>query len=256
VPRGVPGVIGSVSRKGLVGVVAWAAFAALTVLVVLGHGAPPAPDRGLHAWSLAHRPPVAAAVARGLTDTGTGLVPYALAALAGVIAVRTRRQRGTAVLLALGCLVLGQVARYGVMALVGRPRPPHADWQALASGWSYPSGHTTTSAMTAGLLIAALYLRSPRGRGALMALAACWAVAVGLTRIYLGVHWFTDVVGGWLFAVGWLWACGAVAARYLPGRLGTGAPVPGPADPSDGAEGPLETDATEDPHRRGGARPA
>ncbi|QLJ03264.1 phosphatase PAP2 family protein [Streptomyces sp. NEAU-sy36] len=248
--------LGPVSRKCLVGLAAWPAFAALTVLVVLGHGAPLAPDRGLHAWSLAHRPPVAAAVARGLTDTGTGVVPYALAVVAGVIAARTRRQRGTAVPLALGCLVLGQVARYGVMALVGRARPPHADWQALASGWSYPSGHTTTSAMTAGLLIAALYLRAPRGRGPLMALAACWAVAVGLTRVFLGVHWFTDVVGGWLFATGWLCACGAVAARWLPGRPGPGAPEPGPADPSGEAEGPLERDTAEDPPRRGGARPA
>ncbi|TWV55648.1 phosphatase PAP2 family protein [Streptomyces misionensis] len=244
------------SRKGIAGVAAWLAFAALTVLVVVGHGAPLAPDRGLHAWSLAHRPSSAAAVARGLTDTGTGVVPYALVVLAGVVAGRTRRQRGTAVLLALGCLVLGQVVRYGVMALVGRARPPRADWQALASGWSYPSGHTTTSALTAGLLIAALYLRSPRGRGVLMALAACWAVAVGLTRVFLGVHWFTDVVGGWLFAVGWLGVCGAVAARRLPGRPGPGAPGPGSAGPSDVAEGPLERDATEHPRRRGGVRPA
>jgi undecaprenyl-diphosphatase len=243
-------------RAGLVGLVAWLAFAALTAVVVSGHGAPLRPDHALLSWSVGHRPPVAVAVARGLTDTGTGIVPYALMVLAGLIVGRTARERVTAVLLAMVCLGLGQTVRYDVMDLIRRARPPHFDWQTQASGWSYPSGHTTTAALTAGLLILALWARSPHGRAALCLLAACWGAVVGLTRIFLGVHWFTDVVGGWLFAVGWLGLVLAVGARWLPARLLPGALAAGTADATVPADGPMEADATRDPDRRGRRRAA
>ncbi|MEV6838434.1 phosphatase PAP2 family protein [Streptomyces sp. NPDC051133] len=203
-------------RAGAVGLGAWVAFAVLALAVTRGHGGPLGPDQGLLSWSVGHRPPEAVAVARGLTATGTGVVPYLLAVLAGLIAGRTARQRLLAVPLAVCCLAAGQAVRYGVMELVGRHRPPSYDWQTHPSGWSFPSGHTTTAALTAGLLILALCLRAPRGRTTMCLVAACWAAGVGLTRVFLGVHWFTDVVAGWLFAVGWsgllLWA----AAGRLP----------------------------------------
>lgn len=98
------------------------------------------------------------------------------------------------------------------MTLVARPRPPLADWATRASGWSFPSGHATTSAMTAGLLIAALFLRGPRVPRLAAVLIGIWGAAVGLTRVYLGVHWFSDVIGGWLFAIAWL---ALTACSYL-----------------------------------------
>jgi membrane-associated phospholipid phosphatase len=201
---------------GSVGLGAWAAFAVLALVVADRHGAPLPPDRALLAWSLGHRPDMAVAVARGLTATGTGVLPYALAVAAGLLAGRIRRQRLIAVLLGVTCLGLGQAARYAVMELVARARPPQAGWQTQAAGWSFPSGHSTTAALTAGLVILALWVRAPHGRTAWCAVVACWGLAVGGTRVFLGVHWVTDVLGGWLFAVGWLgvWAC--VAARWVP----------------------------------------
>ncbi len=203
---------------GSLGIGAWAAFAVVG-LVVGGRGSPLSVDQDLLSWSVGHRPEVAVAAARGLTATGTGVVPYVLVVLAGIAVGRTARQRTVTAALGVACLALGQAVRYGVMELVARPRPPRQDWEAHASGWAFPSGHTTTSALTAGLLILALLVRAPRGRTAFCLVAGCWGVLVGLTRVYLGVHWFTDVLGGWLFAAGWLgmWLC--AAARWLPARL-------------------------------------
>ncbi|MFI9808399.1 phosphatase PAP2 family protein [Streptomyces sp. NPDC052301] len=241
---------------GTVALGAWTAFAALTAVVVSDRGGPFSLDRGLLSWAVEHRPPVAVAAARGLTATGTGVVPYVLVVLAGLIAGRTARGRLVTVPLGVLCLGAGQVVRYGVMEGVGRARPPGHDWQTRASGWSFPSGHTTTAALTAGLLVIALFLRAPRGRTALCLLVACWGAGVGLTRVLLGVHWFTDVAGGWLFAAGWLGACVCAVARWLPERHVPRAPDGGTSHPSDAADGPVERDAPQDPHRRGRSRPA
>ncbi|MFF3919925.1 phosphatase PAP2 family protein [Streptomyces sp. NPDC001852] len=241
---------------GTVALGAWMAFAALAAVVVSDQGDPLGLDRGLLSWSVGHRSPVALALARGLTATGTGVVPYVLVILAGLIAGRTWRQRLVTVPLGVVCLGAGQAVRYGVMELVARARPPHHDWQTQASGWSFPSGHTTTSALAAGLLIVALCLRAPRGRTVLCLLVACWGAGVGLTRVFLGVHWFTDVVGGWLFAIGWLGVFVCAVARWLPGRYVPRAPEPGTPHPNDAADGPVERHAPQDPHRRGRSRPA
>jgi undecaprenyl-diphosphatase len=204
---------------GSVGLGAWVAFGLLGMVVIGGRGAPLFPDHDLLAWCAGHRPAAAVALARGVTATGTGVIPYALVLLAAAVAGRTARQRAVAAALGVGCLAAGQAVRYGVMEFVARPRPPRPEWDAYATGWAFPSGHTTTAALTAGLLVLALRLRAPRGRTPLCLAAGCWGLLVGLTRVYLGVHWFTDVLGGWLFAAGWLGACGGAAARWLPGSL-------------------------------------
>ena len=86
---------------------------------------------------------------------------------------------------------------------IGRTRPPQADWAHAASGYAFPSGHTTSSAIVAALFWVALgrraLMRYWRVQGRLVAVA--WAISVGVTRVYLGVHWPTDVVGGWLLTL-------------------------------------------------------
>ncbi|MFF9178150.1 phosphatase PAP2 family protein [Streptomyces sp. NPDC014793] len=233
---------------GSAGLGACAAFTVLTLVVVGRGGTPLWLDDGFLTWAVGHRPAVAVAVARGVTYTGTGAVPYALAAVAGAVAGRTARQRLLAAALCLACLVLGQALRYGVMELVHRPRPPRGVWATHASGWAFPSGHTTTAALTAGILVVALTLRAPRGGTALRIAAGCWGLAVGLSRCFLGVHWLTDVMGGWLFAAGWLGACLCAAARLLPASF--------PTRPPDPATRPTEDHAPQDPGGRGRSRPA
>lgn len=210
---------------------AFAAAFALLAWVVLSHH-PYAVDTGPHRWSVDHRPHAAAVAARLVTDTGTGVFPPLVAALGGWLAglaaygggpasakvaaagdraARMRRAVPMA-LLALVVLLAGQAVRTGLMAALRRGRPPVADWAVHASGHSFPSGHTSSSAIAAGLLTWGLLRLRPDRAPGFRGLRARWpavlcclvAVAVGCSRMYLGVHWPTDVLGGWLFAGFWL----------------------------------------------------
>ncbi|MFE6847634.1 phosphatase PAP2 family protein [Streptomyces sp. NPDC057686] len=191
-------------RAGWLALTAAVLFALLAVWVVRTPDHLLPADVDLHRWSVEHRPTVASAPARVVTDTGTGFIPYVLLLLAGLYAGRTTRQRAITAAALLLCLGAGQTLRYTVMTLIARPRPAVEDWATPASGWSFPSGHTSTAAMTAGLLVAALFLRGSRVPRTAVAVIGVWGAVVGLTRVYLGVHWFTDVIGGWLFATAWL----------------------------------------------------
>ncbi|MEV6553162.1 phosphatase PAP2 family protein [Streptomyces sp. NPDC051597] len=195
-------------------------FVLLTVVVAVRDGAPLPGDRAAHAWAVHHRPPVARALARVLTATGSGPLPYLLAVGAGLLAGRDPRQRLCAAAGALAVLALGQAVRFAVMAAVARPRPTLADWGTYASGHSFPSGHTATAALTAGLLAWGVTRRSRSSSARLTAaLILLWGAAVGLSRIYLGVHWLTDVIGGWLFAVAWLTLGAWVTAPHIPAEI-------------------------------------
>ncbi|WP_329236067.1 phosphatase PAP2 family protein [Actinoallomurus sp. NBC_01490] len=186
---------------------------ALFTAVVIRHGRPFSSDLALHRWSLAHRPGAARAVAADLTATGVGVVPYVLALAAGALTGRGARGRALAAVAAMLVLLVVQLLRFGLATAIGRSRPPSADWAVHVSGFAFPSGHTVTSATAAGLLIWALCRRDGGWpRTVAVSLLALWAAAVGLTRIYLGVHWPTDVAGGWLMTVLLL----GLAAMVLP----------------------------------------
>ncbi|MEN8654134.1 phosphatase PAP2 family protein [Streptomyces sp. 21So2-11] len=91
----------------------------------------------------------------------------------------------------------------GLKAAVGRERPQWPDPVDSAHYAAWPSGHAMTATVTFGLLVWLLALRGadPRLRTAVLVVGAVSVVGVGLTRMYLGVHWPTDVLGGWLLGV-------------------------------------------------------
>ncbi|MDX3745517.1 phosphatase PAP2 family protein [Streptomyces sp. AK08-02] len=238
----------AVARAGSPALGSMAAFvllALLAVTITMQGGGTLFGDRELLNWSLAHRPDTAVTLARLLTHTGTGFVPYALVALAGCLLGHTPRQRIQAAAACLACLVAAQAVRFSLMALLTRPRPATAHWATDAGHWSFPSGHTTTSAVTAGLLVLAVWIRAPRGRHLIAAGIGCWGLLIGLTRVYLGVHWFSDVVGGWLFAVWWLGMTAYGVTRFAPaawaevlrgdGVRARGVLLPGMPGPGSGA---------------------
>lgn len=107
----------------------------------------------------------------------------------------------------LGAEILFNVAKF----LVDRARPPAAMATEHFDGLAFPSGHATQATAVWGM-VALLVLFGVEGRAGRVAvgvavLAVTVAVVVGMTRVYLGAHWASDVLGGWL--LGGLWA-GAV----------------------------------------------
>ncbi|MBW0118564.1 phosphatase PAP2 family protein, partial [Pseudonocardia abyssalis] len=98
----------------------------------------------------------------------------------------------------------------GIKILVDRPRPPAFAQVVRESNESLPSGHATMSMVVIGSLVVLFWAgRSTAARVTMVVAAALWVGAVGSTRIYLGVHWFTDVLIGWLLGAAWLAGCAA-----------------------------------------------
>jgi undecaprenyl-diphosphatase len=143
-----------------------------------------------------------------LLPVGVGLVLYLL----------WRGRPIDAVVVAVA-LIAATLFTDAVKDLIARPRPP-GPHLAPASGFSFPSGHTLNSTATYGM--AALYAwRSHMALAARrVAVAALLAIPffVGLSRIALGVHYPSDVLGGWLAGAAFVTAVAAITA---PGAVGT-----------------------------------
>ncbi|MGW2849485.1 phosphatase PAP2 family protein, partial [Streptomyces sp. NPDC001274] len=127
--------------------------------------------------------------------------PWTMRALiaVAVVALWWRGARPLAVWVAATSL-LGTLAQQGLKSAVGRERPRWPDPVDSAHYAAFPSGHALTAVVTCGLLLWLLrrYGAGPRlWRGALV-VAGVSVVGVGVTRLYLGVHWLSDVLGGWL----------------------------------------------------------
>lgn len=126
-----------------------------------------------------------------------------------------RRRRRAAALVAVTMTGAAMLSG-GTKALVRRPRPVVAVVVDRAPGKSFPSGHALTSFVAVGRLVLLLWPAcSARQRVLLLGAATLLVTGIGFSRLVLGVHFLTDVLGGWL--IGSLWLIGS---RRLVGRFG------------------------------------
>ena len=147
---------------------------------------------------------------------GTLVVTFLTLAVAIYLALAGKRGATLFVLVAIAGAAL---ASTGLKGLTGRERPPVVG-EAVAAELtsSFPSGHSTGAAayLTLGVLLARFEPRH-RHKVFLVGLAALVTLAVGVSRVYLGVHWPTDVLAGWTLGAGWALLCWTVA-RLLQHR--------------------------------------
>jgi membrane-associated phospholipid phosphatase len=116
----------------------------------------------------------------------------------------------------LGSYVGAEILFWAMKAVVGRPRPPESLRLVTVGSASYPSGHTAiATAVSASLMVAAWRSQRIALRGGAVAALVALPLAVGLSRLALGVHWLTDVAGGALLGLGWVLL---LAALLVPAR--------------------------------------
>ncbi|MFJ5848529.1 phosphatase PAP2 family protein [Streptomyces sp. NPDC092903] len=127
--------------------------------------------------------------------------PWTMRALiaVAVVALWWRGARLLAVWVAASS-VFSSLLQQGIKAAVDRERPQWPDPVDSAHYAAFPSGHAMTATVSCGLLLWLLRRHGAGPRVWRVALAAAWVsvLGVGVTRLYLGVHWPTDVLGGWL----------------------------------------------------------
>lgn len=191
-------------------------------------------DPHVERFVLAHRAGWVTAMMRTVTWLGASalLVPVGVAIAAWFLARRRDWRPGAMLLAAWGGAYLLYEA---VKPAVGRLRPPAPLRLVDATGWAFPSGHAAQAVAFWGMVAIVLTARrSIRARVFAAVLALVVALAVGVSRLYLGVHWFTDVVGG--YALGGTWLC-LLAALLLSGsaRERARATPPERTDPRRGA---------------------
>jgi undecaprenyl-diphosphatase len=155
--------------------------------------------------------------ARDITALGSlAVLGLLTAATGGFLALDGKRRMA---LFVCGCVVSGLIASTILKYAFDRPRPDLVPWGVHVSTASFPSGHSMLSAVTF-LALGALLARSQERRrlkAYFLLLAALLTFMIGLSRVYLGVHWPTDVLAGWTAGAVWALLCW-FAARWLQGR--------------------------------------
>ena len=156
------------------------------------------------------RTPTLDQVMIGLTECGDAQVVWAVALAAAAWLASRRAWRP----MAYGGTTLGGDALLNtiIKLFVHRTRPTDLHLTG-ADVYSFPSGHATTNTVLYGVLLILLWRQIPWGRWLALAVACTlFVAAICLSRLYLGAHWLSDVLGGLVFAALWLFA---LARLYL-----------------------------------------
>jgi membrane-associated phospholipid phosphatase len=182
----------------------WAAFSGV---------GPARLDSAALAESIEERTPNLTTLAVLVTTLGS-TVAMALLAVAVGAWCWWRGRRADAVL-AVGAMAGASLVFRLLKVWLDRSRPPAADRLVAETNESLPSGHATMSIVVVGTIVVLAWAgRGAWARAAMVGAAAAWIGAVGTTRVYLGVHWVSDVLAGWAVGAAWLALCVTVWLRW------------------------------------------
>ncbi|HEU4691383.1 MAG TPA: phosphatase PAP2 family protein [Vicinamibacterales bacterium] len=152
-----------------------------------------------------------------ITALGSGVVlGLAVAAITGFLLLQGMTRTA---LFILASSVGGWVLNNALKEVFGRPRPDVVPHLSEVASLSFPSGHAMTSAavyLTLGVLLMRLAER-PITKFYCLGVAMLATLLIGSTRVYLGVHYPTDVLGGWLIGFAWALLCWIVERRIERG---------------------------------------
>ncbi|MGI8683534.1 MAG: phosphatase PAP2 family protein [Acidimicrobiales bacterium] len=168
-----------------------------------------------------------------------GSPPWLTVLVVAAVAYVLRRRRVRLAVFLVATTLAGGLIDTAVKIAVDRDRPSLEGPVATAHGQSFPSGHSMSSTIAYGaLLLVLLPALPPRARRPAVGAAVVLVVAIGFTRLALGVHYISDVLGGYALGLAWL---AASTAAFSVWRVERGRP---PVEPLDGLE-PEAADALE-----------
>jgi undecaprenyl-diphosphatase len=175
-------------------------------------------------WLGSHRSAVLEPIMLEITFLGTGTVVLMIVAVSALFLWLTKHRYSAVLLLVStgGAIALNNLLKVGF----GRPRPQVVEWGTNAMSWSFPSGHAMSAAVVYGTVayLAARLQERPIQRVITMLVAFIIIVLIGLSRLYLGVHYPSDVLAGVIIGLAWAGFCMATleaiqvyARRRAPG---------------------------------------
>ena len=177
-------------------------------------------DMALLEWLHARATPTGYAIAQALSFLGS---PWMLSAGALAVALLLAGRRRWILLAGwVAALAGGGLLQAALKSVIQRPRPPYAAAFLRHYTWSFPSGHAMVALIGYGMLAYVLVVLAIHRRALQIAVvlgAALLIVAIGVSRLYLGVHYFSDVVGG--YAAGVLWLSATISGVEVARRLKT-----------------------------------
>jgi undecaprenyl-diphosphatase len=196
-------------------------------------------DDAVMRWMAAHQSKPIDAVMVEITSLGTGVVVGMIVLVAGMFLWLNRHKHSAILLIAAttGGIVLDNLLKVGF----NRPRPQIFQWGTYAMSSSFPSGHAMSSVIVYGTVayLAARLQQRLASRILTMTVAAIMIVAICFSRLYLGVHYPSDVLAGVVIGLAWAGFCMAVleaaqlyAKFNAPQMLEDERPAPTGASPS------------------------